>query len=136
MVQNTFLAQLRRWEMYMAQRGYLVYVQDNRGTSNRGAEFEKAIHGQCGQAEMADQLDRQRVRLLPEVIDYIEDKFKMTAGEIERMERQLVLLSENPASQLDLVSRIYESAYRGKVRNMKGYLVSALKNALGDISLA
>ncbi len=57
MVQNTFLGQLRRWEMYMAQRGYLVYVQDNRGTSNRGAAFEKAIHGQCGQAEMADQIE-------------------------------------------------------------------------------
>lgn len=57
MVQNTFLGQLRRWEMYMAQRGYLVYVQDNRGTSNRGAEFEKAIHGQCGQAEMEDQIE-------------------------------------------------------------------------------
>ncbi len=57
MVQNTYLAQLRRWEMHMAQRGYLVYVQDNRGTPNRGAEFEKAIHGQCGQAEMADQIE-------------------------------------------------------------------------------
>ncbi len=57
MVQNTFMGQLRRWEMYMAQRGYLVYVQDNRGTSNRGAAFEKAIHGQCGQAEMADQVE-------------------------------------------------------------------------------
>lgn len=56
MVQNTWLAQLRRWEMYMAQRGYLVYVQDNRGTQNRGAEFEKAIHRQCGQCEMADQM--------------------------------------------------------------------------------
>lgn len=57
MVRNTFMAELRRWEMYMAQRGYLVYVQDNRGTSNRGADFEKAIHGQCGQAEMADQIE-------------------------------------------------------------------------------
>ncbi len=57
MVQNTFLGLLRRWEMHMAQRGYLVYVQDNRGTSNRGAEFEKSIHGQCGQAEMADQIE-------------------------------------------------------------------------------
>ena len=56
MVRNTYLAELRRWEMYMAQRGYLVYVQDNRGTQNRGAEFEKAIHKQCGQAEMADQM--------------------------------------------------------------------------------
>ena len=57
MVQNTFMGSLRRWEMYMAQRGYLVYVQDNRGTQNRGAEFEKAIHRQCGQAEMADQIE-------------------------------------------------------------------------------
>ena len=57
MVRNTFMAELRRWEMYMAQRGYLVYVQDNRGTQNRGSEFEKAIHRQCGQAEMADQME-------------------------------------------------------------------------------
>ena len=57
MVKNTYMAELRRWEMYMAQRGYLVYVQDNRGTQNRGAEFEKAIHRQCGQAEMADQIE-------------------------------------------------------------------------------
>ena len=56
MVRNTWLGELRTWEMYMAQRGYVVYIQDNRGTSNRGAEFEKAIYGQCGQAEMADQM--------------------------------------------------------------------------------
>lgn len=57
MVKNSFLGELRRWEMYMAQRGYIVYVQDNRGTQNRGAEYEKAIYGQCGQAEMADQME-------------------------------------------------------------------------------
>ena len=56
MVKNSWQASLRRWEMYMAQHGYVLYIQDNRGTSNRGAAFEKAIHGQCGQAEMADQL--------------------------------------------------------------------------------
>ena len=57
MVRNTFMGQLRRWEMYMAQRGYLVYVQDNRGTQNRGLDFEQAIHRLCGQAEMADQME-------------------------------------------------------------------------------
>ena len=40
----------------MAQRGYVVYVQDNRGTQNRGAAFEKAINRQCGTAEVADQM--------------------------------------------------------------------------------
>ncbi|MDE6878932.1 MAG: prolyl oligopeptidase family serine peptidase, partial [Odoribacter sp.] len=56
MVKNTWQAELRRWEMYMAQHGYVVFVMDNRGTSNQGAEYEKAIHRYCGQAEMADQM--------------------------------------------------------------------------------
>ena len=56
MVNNSFQAQLRRWEMYMAQRGYVVFVMDNRGTDNRGIEFEQAIHHQCGVCEMEDQM--------------------------------------------------------------------------------
>ena len=56
MVRNTFQAELRRWEMYMAQRGYVVFVMDNRGTLNQGTEYEKAIHRQCGKAEMEDQM--------------------------------------------------------------------------------
>ena len=56
MVQDSWLGGVRMWEMLMAQKGYLVYVQDNRGTSNQGAEFERAINRQCGQAEMADQM--------------------------------------------------------------------------------
>ena len=57
MVQDAWLGEIRMWEMLMAQKGYLIYVQDNRGTQNRGAEFEKAINRQCGQAEMADQME-------------------------------------------------------------------------------
>ena len=56
MVKNNYQASLRRWEMYMAQHGYVVFVMDNRGTQNHGAEYEKAIHRQCGQAEMEDQM--------------------------------------------------------------------------------
>ena len=56
MVNNSFQAQLRRWEMYMAQRGYVVFVMDNRGTDNRGLEFEQAIHHRCGVCEMEDQM--------------------------------------------------------------------------------
>ncbi len=57
MVQNRWLGGISLWEEMMAQKGYIVYVQDNRGTSNFGAEYEKAIHRQCGQAEMADQME-------------------------------------------------------------------------------
>ncbi|MBQ3712042.1 MAG: S9 family peptidase [Bacteroidales bacterium] len=56
MVTNSWLGGVRFWEMLMAQRGYVVYVQDNRGASNRGAAFEKAINRRCGQAEMEDQM--------------------------------------------------------------------------------
>ncbi len=55
-VNNSFLAQLRRWEMYMAMNGYIVYIQDNRGTQYHGLAYEQAIHRQCGQCEMADQM--------------------------------------------------------------------------------
>ena len=57
LVTNSYQASLRRWEMYMAQHGYVVFVMDNRGTPNHGAEYEKAIHRQCGKAEMADQME-------------------------------------------------------------------------------
>ncbi|MCR4860933.1 MAG: DPP IV N-terminal domain-containing protein [Bacteroidales bacterium] len=56
MVNDSWLGGIRMWEMLMAQRGYVVYVQDNRGTQNRGAAFEKAINRQCGQAEVEDQM--------------------------------------------------------------------------------
>lgn len=56
MVTGSWLGQVRMWEMLMAQKGYIVYVQDNRGTQNQGEEYEKAIHKYCGQNEMADQM--------------------------------------------------------------------------------
>ena len=56
MVTDSYLGNIRMWEMLMAQKGYFVYVQDNRGTQNRGAAFEKALNRQCGVAEAADQM--------------------------------------------------------------------------------
>ena len=56
MVTDTWLGSVRMWEMLMAQKGYIVYVQDNRGTEHRGAAYEKAINRQCGQTEMEDQM--------------------------------------------------------------------------------
>lgn len=46
----------RSWETYMAQRGYLLYIMDNRGSENRGREFEQATFRQLGQVEMRDQM--------------------------------------------------------------------------------
>ena len=41
---------------YMAEQGYVVFTLDNRGTQNRGAEFEKCIHRNLGVKEVEDQM--------------------------------------------------------------------------------
>ena len=46
----------RPWETYMAQKGYIVFILDNRGSENRGRDFEQATFHQLGQIEMLDQM--------------------------------------------------------------------------------
>ena len=46
----------RSWETYMAQRGYLLFILDNRGSENRGRDFEQATFRYLGQVEMQDQM--------------------------------------------------------------------------------
>ncbi|MBP3774109.1 MAG: DPP IV N-terminal domain-containing protein [Bacteroidaceae bacterium] len=46
----------RGWETYMAQLGYVVFVLDNRGSSERGLEFENVTFRQLGTEEMKDQM--------------------------------------------------------------------------------
>jgi dipeptidyl-peptidase-4 len=56
MVQNSWLGAVRGWDLYMAQKGYIVFTLDNRGTANRGLDFENVIHRHVGINETADQL--------------------------------------------------------------------------------
>ena len=46
----------RGWEIYMAQRGYVMFVMDNRGSSERGLAFENVTYRRLGEVEMADQM--------------------------------------------------------------------------------
>ena len=46
----------RSWETYMAQKGYLLFILDNRGSENRGRDFEQVTFRQLGQIEMQDQM--------------------------------------------------------------------------------
>ncbi len=41
---------------YMAENGYVVFTMDNRGSANRGLEFEQAIHRNLGDLEIKDQM--------------------------------------------------------------------------------
>ena len=42
---------------FLAQQGYVVFTLDNRGTDNRGFEFESCTHRQLGTIELADQME-------------------------------------------------------------------------------
>lgn len=56
LVTNSWLGGSRMWQHYMAQKGYIAFTLDNRGTLGRGFEFENIIHRQLGVLEMNDQL--------------------------------------------------------------------------------
>ena len=46
----------RGWETYMAQKGYLLFILDNRGSSARGLAFEQATFHHLGVEEVKDQM--------------------------------------------------------------------------------
>ena len=46
----------RGWDTYMANKGYIMFTIDNRGSSNRGLEFENATFRRLGIEEGKDQV--------------------------------------------------------------------------------
>ncbi len=56
LVKNRWLGGASGWQMYMAQKGYISFTLDNRGSQYRGEEFEQIIHRQLGKVEVADQM--------------------------------------------------------------------------------
>ncbi len=56
-VEASWHYQSRPWEIYMAQRGYLLFIVDNRGSEYRGFNFESCTHRHLGDLEMADQME-------------------------------------------------------------------------------
>jgi dipeptidyl-peptidase-4 len=44
------------WGQYMAQRGYIVFTLDTRGSDNRGKAFEQAMFRKAGDVQMQDVL--------------------------------------------------------------------------------
>lgn len=57
LVTDSWLGGGNLYFLFLAQQGYVVYTVDNRGTDNRGFEFESCTHRQLGTIEMADQME-------------------------------------------------------------------------------
>lgn len=56
MVNNMWRLGASGWDTYMAQKGYIVFTMDNRGSANRGLEFENCTFRQLGIEEGKDQM--------------------------------------------------------------------------------
>ncbi|GAB5538401.1 MAG: DPP IV N-terminal domain-containing protein [Salibacteraceae bacterium] len=55
LVRDTYLGAGSLWMYWLAEQGYIVATIDNRGSANRGLEFEQATFKKLGQVEMEDQ---------------------------------------------------------------------------------
>ena len=56
LINNTWNGGGDMWLQYMAERGYVVFTLDGRGSANRGLAFEQATFRQLGTVEMEDQM--------------------------------------------------------------------------------
>lgn len=56
MVNNGWMNGARGWDIYMANKGYILFSVDNRGSENRGLEFENVTFRQLGIEEGKDQV--------------------------------------------------------------------------------
>ncbi len=56
LVTDGWLTGARGWDIYMANKGYILFSLDNRGSSNRGMEFENVTFRHLGVEECKDQV--------------------------------------------------------------------------------
>lgn len=57
LIHNNRFYDARGWDLYMAQKGYVMLTVDSRGSDNRGVEFENCTFRQLGVEEMKDQVE-------------------------------------------------------------------------------
>jgi dipeptidyl-peptidase-4 len=55
-VRKSWRGQGGAWSQYMAQRGYVMFALDNRGSANRGKAFEDVLYRSMGVVEVEDQV--------------------------------------------------------------------------------
>lgn len=132
----------RPWEIYMAQKGYVIFVLDNRGSSERGFAFETATYHRLGQEEMKDQMRG---------VDYLKSLSYVDADRIGVhgwsyggfMTTSLITnypdvfkvgVAGGPVIDWKYYEAMYGERYMGKPQeNPEGYAQSSLLNKAKDL---
>lgn len=142
MIRNSWLADASLWMYQMANRGYLVFTVDNRGSANRGFAFESVIHRNLGKAEMADQL--QGVEYLKTLPYADTDKmavhgwsfggYMTTSLMLKYPDVFKVGVAGGPVTDWSYYEVMYGERYMDRPEeNPEGYRNTQLKNFAGDL---
>lgn len=148
LLHNSFPASGNLWYEYMAQRGYIVFTMDGRGSSNRGQKFEQATFGKLGTVELQDQLKGvDYLKSLP----YVDGKrmgihgwsfggFMTTSMMLRYPDVFKVGVAGGPVMDWKMYEIMYTERYMNTPQdNAKGYedanLLSKTKNLKGKLLL-
>lgn len=127
---------------YMASQGYVVFTLDNRGSANRGFEFESLIHRNLGKHEMADQLTGvEYLQSLPYVDEdrigingWSYGGFMSTALMLHHPEVFKVAVAGGPVTDWKYYEVMYGERYMDTPEeNPEGYENSSLLNKAGNL---
>lgn len=148
MIQNEWLDGSNLWMHWMAEKGYLVFTVDNRGSANRGFEFESVIHRQLGTIEMEDQLTGVKYLKSLKFVDtnrlaihgWSFGGFMTTSMMLRNAGVFKVGVAGGPVTDWKYYEIMYGERYMDMpIENPKGYenasLLNYVKNLKGDLLL-
>lgn len=139
---------LNRWSprlfwQHLADRGFVVFQLDNRGSSGRGPRFERAIHAHLGDVELADQLagvdyleslpfvERGRVA----IYGHSYGGFMAALAMLKAPTRFKVGISGSPVTDWALYDTGYTERYMGTPEsNQGGYAASDLTRLVPQLT--
>ena len=129
--------QREMWHRYLAERGYLVFAVDNRGTGARGAEFKKIVYKNLGTFETRDQIAAAKYMATKPYVD--EDRIGIWGWSYGGYMASLALARSSdifsmaiavaPVSDWRFYDTIYTERYmQMPQRNKEGYDQSSVLN--------
>ena len=130
------------WDIYMAQLGYVMLTVDNRGSSNRGLEFENCTFRKLGVEEMKDQM--KGVELLKSLGYVDEGRIGVHGWSFGGFMTTNLMLTHNDTFKVGVAGgpvidwKMYEVMYGERYmdtpqNNPEGYKNSDLTQRAGDL---
>lgn len=130
------------WNLYLSQKGCLIFRMDNRGAAGRGHHWETPVHKNMGAIELEDQL--RGVAYLKS-LPYVDgDRIAITGGSyggymtlyaMTNSDAFCAGISVSPVTDWRFYDTAYTERYMGlPAENPEGYKTSAPTNSAANLS--